>query len=98
RRSLRASLDESNAQDVTIVRTTRYLEEAEQLCRNIAIIDGGPIIRSSSMRKLLKQLHVETFLLDCRDAMEQAPALPGFPCVLADDHTLEVQVDKEQGM
>ncbi|EZQ17265.1 ABC transporter ATP-binding protein [Pseudomonas sp. G11-1] len=98
RRSMWQFLEEINAQGVTIVLTTHYLEEAEQLCRNIAIIDGGQIIHNTSMRKLLKQLHVETFLLDCRDAMEQAPALPGFPCVLADDHTLEVQVDKEQGM
>ena len=98
RRSMWQFLEEINAQGVTIILTTHYLEEAEQLCRNIAIIDGGRIIHNTSMRKLLKELHVETFLLDCRDVMEHAPVLPGFPCVLADDHTLEVQVDKEQGM
>ncbi|HIZ50073.1 MAG TPA: ABC transporter ATP-binding protein [Candidatus Pseudomonas excrementavium] len=98
RRSMWQFLEEINAQGVTIILTTHYLEEAEQLCRNIAIIDGGQIIHNTSMRKLLKELHVETFLLDCRDVMEHAPVLPGFPCVLADDHTLEVQVDKEQGM
>ncbi|CEA01377.1 ABC transporter ATP-binding protein [Pseudomonas saudimassiliensis] len=98
RRSMWQFLEEINAQGVTIILTTHYLEEAEQLCRNIAIIDGGRIIHNTSMRQLLKQLHVETFLLDCRDAMAQAPSLPGFPCTLADDHTLEVQVDKGQGM
>ena len=98
RRSMWQFLEEINAQGVTIILTTHYLEEAEQLCRNIAIIDGGRIIHNTSMRQLLKQLHVETFLLDCRDAMVQAPDLPDFPCMLADDHTLEVQVDKEQGM
>ena len=98
RRSMWQFLEEINAQGVTIILTTHYLEEAEQLCRHIAIIDGGQIIHNTSMRKLLKELHVETFLLDCRDAMEQTPVLPGFPCVLVDDHTLEVQVDKEQGM
>ncbi|WP_285275418.1 ABC transporter ATP-binding protein [Halopseudomonas bauzanensis] len=98
RRSMWQFLEEINAQGVTIILTTHYLEEAEQLCRNIAIIDGGQIIHNTSMRKLLKELHVETFLLDCRDVLTEAPVLPGFPCVLADDHTLEVQVDKEQGM
>lgn len=98
RRSMWQFLEEINAQGVTIILTTHYLEEAEQLCRNIAIIDGGRIIHNTSMRQLLKQLHVETFLLDCRDAMAQTPSLPGFPCTLADDHTLEVQVDKGQGM
>jgi len=98
RRSMWQFLEEINAQGVTIILTTHYLEEAEQLCRNIAIIDGGRIIHNTSMRQLLKQLHVETFLLDCRDAMAQAPSLPGFPCTLADAHTLEVQVDKGQGM
>lgn len=98
RRSMWQFLEEINAQGVTIILTTHYLEEAEQLCRHIAIIDGGQIIHNTSMRKLLKELHVETFLLDCRDVLTQAPTLPGFPCVLVDDHTLEVQVDKEQGM
>ena len=98
RRSMWQFLEEINAQGVTIILTTHYLEEAEQLCRNIAIIDGGQIIHNTSMRELLSQLHVETFVLDCRTAMTQAPVLEGYPCVLVDDHTLEVQIDKEQGM
>ena len=98
RRSMWQFLEEINAQGVTIILTTHYLEEAEQLCRNIAIIDGGKIIHNTSMRALLTQLHVETFLLDCRTALTQAPVLEGYPCVLVDEHTLEVQVDKERGM
>lgn len=98
RRSMWQFLEEINAQGVTIILTTHYLEEAEQLCRNIAIIDGGQIIHNTSMRELLKELQVETFLLDCRDVQAQAPVLAGYPCVLVDDHTLEVQVDREQGM
>lgn len=98
RRSMWQFLEEINAQGVTIILTTHYLEEAEQLCRNIAIIDGGRIIHHTSMRDLLKQLHVETFVLDCRTALTQAPVLSGYPCVLVDEHTLEVQIDKEQGM
>jgi len=98
RRSMWQFLEEINAQGVTIILTTHYLEEAEQLCRNIAIIDGGQIIHNTSMRELLKELQVETFLLDCRDALAEPPALGGYPCALVDDHTLEVQVDREQGM
>ncbi|WP_193074277.1 ABC transporter ATP-binding protein [Pseudomonas sp. FME51] len=98
RRSMWQFLEEINAQGVTIILTTHYLEEAEQLCRNIAIIDGGQIIHHTGMRELLKELHVETFLLDCRNAVAVAPVLNGYPCTLVDDHTLEVQVDKEQGM
>lgn len=99
RRSMWQFLEEINAQGVTIILTTHYLEEAEQLCRNIAIIDGGRIIHNTSMRNLLQEgLHSETFLLDCRDSLSEAPVLAGYPCQLADDHTLEVQVEKEQGM
>ena len=98
RRSMWEFLKEINAQGVTIILTTHYLEEAEQLCRNIAIIDGGRIIHDTSMRELLKELHVETFILDCGTELLQAPVLEGYPCELVDDHTLEVQVDKEQGM
>ncbi len=98
RRSMWQFLQEINAQGITIILTTHYLEEAEQLCRNIAIIDQGQIIHHTSMRNLLKELHVETFLLDCRQSFTVAPALASYPCSLADDHTLEVQVDKEQGL
>ncbi|MDX9687439.1 ABC transporter ATP-binding protein [Halopseudomonas formosensis] len=98
RRSMWQFLEEINAQGVTIILTTHYLEEAEQLCRNIAIIDKGQIIHNTSMRSLLKMLQVETFLLDCKEALASAPQLEGYPCELIDEHTLEVQVDREQGM
>lgn len=98
RRSMWQFLEEINAQGVTIILTTHYLEEAEQLCRNIAIIDKGQIIHNTSMRSLLKMLQVETFLFDCKEALAGAPQLEGYPCELIDEHTLEVQVDREQGM
>lgn len=66
RRSMWSFLTELNREGITIILTTHYLEEAEQLCRNIGIIDHGQIVKNTSMRELLKQLHVETFLLDLR--------------------------------
>lgn len=98
RRSMWQFLQEINARGVTIVLTTHYLEEAEQLCKNIAIIDKGRIIHNTSMRELLQELHTETFLLDCQLVMEEAPELKGYPCSLLDEHTLVVQVEKSQGL
>lgn len=66
RRSMWAFLTELNEKGITIILTTHYLEEAEQLCRNIGIIDHGTIVENTSMRNLLGQLHVETFLLDLK--------------------------------
>ncbi|MED5611916.1 MULTISPECIES: ABC transporter ATP-binding protein [Pseudomonas] len=98
RRSMWNFLTELNQKGISIILTTHYLEEAEQLCRNIAIIDHGTIVENTSMRKLLTQLHVETFVLDLKGAVAQLPQLPGYPARLLDDHTLEVQVDKAAGI
>ncbi|CDF84863.1 Uncharacterized ABC transporter ATP-binding protein YadG [Pseudomonas knackmussii B13] len=98
RRSMWNFLTELNQQGISIILTTHYLEEAEQLCRNIAIIDHGTIVENTSMRKLLTQLHVETFVLDLKGALAAVPQLPGYPARLLDDHTLEVQVDKAAGI
>lgn len=98
RRSMWSFLTELNQQGITIILTTHYLEEAEQLCRNIGIIDHGRIVENTSMRALLKTLHIETFVLDLQRALLAAPALQGYPCSLLDDHTLEVQVEKSQGV
>ncbi|TVP89302.1 MAG: ABC transporter ATP-binding protein [Pseudomonadaceae bacterium] len=98
RRSMWEFLQEINAQGITIVLTTHYLEEAEQLCRNIAIIDQGRIIYNTSMKALLKELHVETFLLDCHDDLPADFDLQDYPFELVDPHTLAVQVDKHQGI
>ena len=98
RRSMWSFLTELNQQDITIILTTHYLEEAEQLCRNIGIIDHGRIVERSSMKDLLKTLHVETFLLDLKESTLVMPQLTGYPAQLVDDHTLEVQVEKSQGI
>ena len=98
RRSMWGFLTELNKQGTTIILTTHYLEEAEQLCRNIGIIDHGTIVENTSMRNLLGQLHVETFLLDLKNNLSVAPQLLGYPSRLVDSHTLEVQVDKAMGI
>lgn len=98
RRSMWSFLSELNRQGITIILTTHYLEEAEQLCRHIGIIDHGRIVENTSMKALLKKLHVETFLLDLKDSHSAAPVLAGYPARLLDHHTLEVQVEKSQGL
>ncbi|WP_454876768.1 ABC transporter ATP-binding protein [Pseudomonas farris] len=98
RRSMWTFLTELNKKGITIILTTHYLEEAEQLCRNIGIIDHGTIVENTSMKQLLSQLHVETFLLDMKNTLQVAPLLLGYPAKLVDSHTLEVQVDKAMGI
>jgi len=98
RRSMWSFLSELNDKGITIILTTHYLEEAEQLCRNIGIIDHGRIVENTSMKALLKTLHVETFLLDLKEAQLVAPQLKGYPSQLIDSQTLEVQVEKDLGI
>ncbi|NLY15112.1 MAG: ABC transporter ATP-binding protein [Gammaproteobacteria bacterium] len=98
RRSMWEYLTRLNEQGTTIILTTHYLEEAEQLCRNIAIIDHGHLVENTSMRQLLAQLQVETFILDLKEPVSAAPKLSGYPCVRPDERTLEVQVNKELGL
>ncbi|HEY9118665.1 MAG TPA: ABC transporter ATP-binding protein, partial [Marinobacter sp.] len=98
RRSMWAFLEEINREGTTIILTTHYLEEAEALCRNIAIIDHGLILRNTSKRELLQQLHVETFVLDTAEPLEGAPGLDGFVTRLDDEGALEVDVEKGQSL
>ena len=96
RRSMWDFLKEINASGTTIILTTHYLEEAEALCRNIAIINNGEIVENSSMKSLLGQLHREVFLLDCTSDLPETVNLEGFLAHKVDAHTLEVEVSKEQ--
>lgn len=98
RRSMWQFLQEINAAGTTIILTTHYLEEAEHLCRNLAIIDHGEIVENTSIKKLLKQLNREVFVLDLREALNQCPVLPGYDLRLVDDHTLEVNVEKGRSL
>lgn len=98
RRSMWIFLQELNENGTTIILTTHYLEEAESLCRNIAIIDHGSIVQYTSTRELLQQLNTETFLLDINQSLTAPPTLSGYQVRLQGDHTLEVDVDKDQGI
>lgn len=98
RRSMWEFLEEMNRQGTTIILTTHYLEEAEALCRNIAIIDHGRIVQSTSKRDLLKQLSLETFLLDTAEPLDEVPLLPDFQTRLNNDGQLEVDVRQGQDL
>jgi ABC-2 type transport system ATP-binding protein len=98
RRSMWEFLRGINERGTTIILTTHYLEEAETLCRNIAIIDGGRIAERDRMSSLLLKLHFETFVLTLRNALKTAPKFDGYAVTLVDDHTLEVEVSKEQNL
>lgn len=97
RRSMWEFLKEINAAGVTIILTTHYLEEAESLCRNIAIINKGKIVENTSMKALLAKLTKETFVLDLARAAS-IDALPGFTVRQLDAQTLEIDVEKGQGV
>jgi ABC-2 type transport system ATP-binding protein len=88
-------LREINAAGTTIILTTHYLEEAEQLCRDIAIIDNGRIVENTSMKQLLSRMDTHTLLLDLVHPLTHMPVLQGFSGRLVDDHTIEVVVSRE---
>lgn len=98
RRSMWDFLIDINRQGVTIMLTTHYLEEAEMLCRNIAIIDQGSIIENTSMKQLLSNLNKETFILDLINPIEALPDLNGYTATLIDDSTIEVEVGREKNI
>jgi ABC-2 type transport system ATP-binding protein len=99
RRSMWDFLREINERGTTIILTTHYLEEAETLCRNIAIIDGGRIVERDRMSSLLRRLNTEVFVLNLRSSLQKAPSLASsIATTLTDDHTLEVETTKEQNL
>lgn len=98
RHSMWDFLREINAEGTTIILTTHYLEEAESLCRNIAIIDNGRIVEDTSMKALLEKLHTETFVLDIERPIETLPAIDGYALRLLDNTTLEADVARDQGV
>ncbi|MCG8370860.1 MAG: ABC transporter ATP-binding protein [Proteobacteria bacterium] len=98
RRSMWDFLREINEAGTTIILTTHYLEEAESLCRNIAIIDGGRIIEDARMSEVLRRLHREVFVLSLKRELTEAPVLRGFETRLRPDCELEVEKGPETDM
>lgn len=96
RRSMWAFLKRINEQGTTIILTTHYLEEAEALCRHIAIINHGVIVENTSIKSLLRQLQREVFILDCEEVLPEPIEIDGFTVRRVDDHALEVEVEKGQ--
>ncbi|MFA6303193.1 MAG: ABC transporter ATP-binding protein [Legionella sp.] len=93
RRTMWEFLTRTNAEGTTIILTTHYLEEAEQLCKNIAIIDKGKIITNTSMNALLQTLRHQTFIFNTDIPITQLPDLSPFITKLIDDHSFELRVD-----
>lgn len=98
RRSMWEFLEEINAAGTTIILTTHYLEEAESLCRNIAIINQGEIVINTSMRHLLAQLNKEHFILDLQETITEVPPVEGYELKVIDGHCLEVEIEKGQSI
>lgn len=98
RRSMWEFLRGINERGTTIILTTHYLEEAETLCRNIAIIDGGRIVERDRMSNLLRGLKSETFVLSLRQPLAQAPVLERYSVKWIDETTLEIEVSKQENL
>ncbi len=98
RRSMWGFLQKINAEGITIILTTHYLEEAEQLCRNIAIIDGGRIVQNTSVQALLQTLDKETLVLDSVQALPAEVVLKGIVSRRVDDYKLEVDIHRGENL
>jgi ABC-2 type transport system ATP-binding protein len=98
RREMWTFLKEINENGTTIILTTHYLEEAEQLCRNIGIIDGGKIVTNTGMKDLLGSLNVQGFVFDLDSPLSEAPDIEGFPLKLEDPLTLIAAVNKDRSI
>lgn len=96
RHSLWEFLTELNKKGTTIILTTHYLEEAEQLCKNIAIIDHGEIIENANMKSLINRLHVQTFVVDFVEPLQDPIFLPDYTYRMVDNNTMEITLRKDQ--
>ena len=98
RRSMWIFMRDINKAGTTIILTTHYLEEAENLCRHVAIIDRGRIIENDRMANVLRKLQTEVFVFNLHQPLASVPELPGYRVSMPDDHTLEVEVSKQQSL
>ncbi len=98
RRSMWKFIRQINREGTTVILTTHYLEEAEELCRNIAIIDHGEIIENTGMKTLLATLDVETFILDLRESISSCPRVEGMEIHVRDENTLEASLPRDKSL
>jgi len=98
RRSMWDFLREINEAGTTIILTTHYLEEAESLCRNVAIIDKGILVKNTSVKSLLQQLNKEVFILDASGNLPEDLIISGFKTKKIDEHSFEVEVERGQSV
>ena len=98
RRMMWEFLRELNASGTTIILTTHYLEEAEQLCNKVAIIDEGKFIENDSMQNVLKKLKTEVFILNTEKPLDEAPEIDGYVTALKSPQEIEITVSQEQGV
>ena len=98
RREMWDFLKEINANGTTIILTTHYLEEAEQLCKNIGIIDHGEIVVDTSMKNLLRKLDVQGFVLDLEEPLDNEPMIEGYNLRLDDPLTLVTAINKDKSI
>lgn len=98
RREMWEFIQQINSAGTTVILTTHYLEEAEQLCRNIAIINHGVLVENTDVKSLLASLDIETFILDTREEMTEAPLVEGIQTRLLDPSQLEVVVPKQRSL
>ena len=98
RRSMWAFLRDINESGTSIILTTHYLEEAESLCRNVAIIDQGRIVEHDRMSTILRKLHHEVFVFNTRDPMRVPPVLPGYRSEQRSESELQVEIDRSQDL
>lgn len=98
RHTLWRFLTKLNQQGTTIILTTHYLEEAEQLCKNVAIIDHGEIIENANMKSLINRLHSQTLVLDIEQPIQHLPELNGYASRLIDNTTMEIEINRTQSI
>lgn len=98
RHTLWRFLTKLNREGTTIILTTHYLEEAEQLCKNVAIIDHGEIIENENMKSLINRLNVQTLVLDATDPIKQLPVLENYQARLTEEGSLEIEIYRGQSI
>ena len=98
RRSMWEFIEQINRDGTTVILTTHYFEEAENLCRNIAIIDHGTIVENTTVKALLGKLDIETFVLDLCDPLEAPPEVAGIEIVMRDSTTMLASLPKSQSL